>query len=418
MYTVCFFSFVSGATAPTTRYDQFLPPDFSTEFYDGITGHQDFSMHVTVAKRATWDGESTRVNVGHWRCWSDILRDMPLAYHLQTAPNEEKLPLSARSGSTRAHVASERLTFMINMYRSGYPLSSACCHPITGDRGNPSCWIDGQTSYNLCCGKPVLPRRCVGDFGPAFVLHIDDDGSVVAGEWVDGAANPYDCASLDELSLYFQSGVVGGSDKDSGFHNYLKFAQQFLFRFGTSASVLEMGVNKGSSLALWSLYFPDGIVFGVDTNENTTLDNELIGRGANITGNVKIEIGDCTSESFAADHLSGQNFHLMIDDASHVGANQITTFEMLFPLTNLLPGGIYWVEDVTHENALEYFRNLATVSFEFGTDRYALSHLMALNEFQIEIDKDWRFLVESVSFHGELVIVKKRDIPSPHISPY
>ena len=152
----------------------------------------------------------------------------------------------------RADIATERLAFMLNMYRSGYPLSSACCHPqVFGDEGNPSCWKQGLTSHSLCCGVPVLPKRCLGDFGPAFVLEYDGSGHIDGAGWIDHAANPYDCASLDEFSLYFQTGVIGGNDKDSGSHNYLGYAQKFLQKFGTSAKVLEMGVWKGSSLALW-----------------------------------------------------------------------------------------------------------------------------------------------------------------------
>ena len=265
----------------------------------------------------------------------------------------------------------------------------------------------------------MLPKRCVGHFGPAFVLEINEDGLITNGTWKQNEANPYDCASLDEFSLYLQFNVVGGSDKDSGFHNYLNFAEPFLYKFGTSAKLLEMGVHKGSSLALWSLYFPDSnLILGADILEDVHLDNELIGRGANIAGNVKLITADCTSPTFAEDHLENYYFNIMIDDASHIGRDQITTFENLFPSIHLLPGGVFWIEDVTDEDARQYFKQLVEFNYQFGTGLYSLTHLMDLEEFQNELDKDWRFLIESISFHGELVIIIKRDIPYLHLTPF
>ena len=52
----------------------------------------------------------------------------------------------------------------------------------------------------------------------------------------------------------------------------------------------------GHSLAMWSLWFPDGGIVGVGISE--VVMDQLIARGANVTGNIKIVVGDTTSEEF------------------------------------------------------------------------------------------------------------------------
>ena len=159
------------------------------------------------------------------------------------------------------------------------------------------------------------------------------------------------------------------------------------------------------------MWFPDGQILGVDIDmESSEIQQEIIARGANITGNVEIRIADVADTYFLKDVLFGENFNVIIDDADHRGESQVHNFEQLFPSAHLLPGGVYWVEDVTEEYAISYFRNLVDVSRFFGTGLYEKTHLMDYAEYQRESASDWGFLIESVSFHGELVVIEKRDL--------
>lgn len=62
--------------------------------------------------------------------------------------------------------------------------------------------------------------------------------------------------TLDELSVKY------GTDKGSLKHNYMPFYEKHLPK--NPKKILEIGVLKGASLAMWSEYFPEAIIHGLD----------------------------------------------------------------------------------------------------------------------------------------------------------
>jgi hypothetical protein len=111
--------------------------------------------------------------------------------------------------------------------------------------------------------------------------------------------------------------------------HYRRLADQI----GPAGHVLEVGVENGGSMRMWQELFPEGLVVGVDINEN-----------ADWAGAVKIVASQDSQEmADRAYHASPDGYDLIVDDASHDGHLSEKTFRLLFPLVK--PGGWYVVED-------------------------------------------------------------------------
>ena len=100
---------------------------------------------------------------------------------------------------------------------------------------------------------------------------------------------------------------------------------------------LEIGVQNGGSLAMWREYFgPNATIIGVDIDpECKALEKK----------GFEIWIGDQSDREFWAEFLhSHPELDVILDDGGHTMAQQIATFECLFPALN--QGGVYFCEDV------------------------------------------------------------------------
>lgn len=119
-------------------------------------------------------------------------------------------------------------------------------------------------------------------------------------------------------------------------------------------SILEIGVMDGASLRMWMEFYPQAEVIGVDIIEK------------NIEGLTTIH-GDATDPELIN---SLGMFDLIIDDGSHMTADQIKSYELL--KTHLNKGGVYICEDVhtsyrptyvNSETAVDYFTKLGFTFF-------------------------------------------------------
>jgi hypothetical protein len=103
-------------------------------------------------------------------------------------------------------------------------------------------------------------------------------------------------------------------------------------------SLLEIGVFKGGSLKLWQDYFPAATIVGIDAH----LPPDRI-----IDERIKVFQGSQTDTDFltrVASQMAPDGFDIIIDDASHIGAQTGTTFWHLFD-NHLKSGGLYVIED-------------------------------------------------------------------------
>jgi len=137
--------------------------------------------------------------------------------------------------------------------------------------------------------------------------------------------------SLDELAIKY------GTDKSSLGHGYTETYEKIFSQFRNDRfSMLEIGVDKGCSMRMWREYFPDASIYGIDQVLTPEAEDCCD----------RIFIGDQLDRAFLQSVIAeiGQP-HLIIDDGGHKAAQQITSFQVLFP--QMQSGGIYVVED-TH----------------------------------------------------------------------
>jgi cephalosporin hydroxylase len=130
--------------------------------------------------------------------------------------------------------------------------------------------------------------------------------------------------------------AVHSSDK---WEPYFEVYERHLRRFiPQKIHLVEVGVQKGGSLDMWSGYFPHHeSITGIDIDPecaNLVYDNPKI----------KVVIGDQTDPAFWDSFLaSDPQIDVFIDDGGHYMDQQIVTFEKVFPHLNI--GGIYICED-------------------------------------------------------------------------
>lgn len=138
--------------------------------------------------------------------------------------------------------------------------------------------------------------------------------------------------TLKELAVQY------GTDKCDGAHtfkglSYIDIYERYFASLRTSCQkVLELGVKDGASLRMWSDYFPNALIFGVDNRPETALKE---GRISTVTGNQQ------DADTFKS---LPSEFDLIIDDASHVNPMTLASFDLLWP--RIKPGGIYIIEDL------------------------------------------------------------------------
>ncbi len=155
--------------------------------------------------------------------------------------------------------------------------------------------------------------------------------------------------SLDALGLEFRT------DKSSAAHDYLNFYERYLAGWRDRAvTLLEVGVLRGASLAVWEAYFPNGKIVGADIDPNTL-------RFAR--DRVEVEIVDQSNlEDLVRLGMKHGPFDVVVEDGSHFWEHQITSLRTLFPFVK--DGGLYIVEDLhtNYGDLAEDYRGVASVS--------------------------------------------------------
>lgn len=145
---------------------------------------------------------------------------------------------------------------------------------------------------------------------------------------------------LDELAIKHKS------DKSSRYHNYAEKYDKILAPFkDTFLSVLEIGVAQGQSIKMWTDYFTKATIHGADISKASESCQEYSGR-------IEFHLLDQRDEAQLKNMEQYSPFDLIIDDGNHFWAEQILTFNTLFPY--LRRGGIYIVEDTTTSYWREY----------------------------------------------------------------
>lgn len=142
---------------------------------------------------------------------------------------------------------------------------------------------------------------------------------------------------MNEL-LEIHKNVDHSSDKwNSYFDIYEKHLKSYV---GKNVNLVEVGVQKGGSLDMWSTYFgSNSRITGIDVDPECS---KLIYDKSNIN----VVIGNQEDPFFWDEFLKNNvEIDIFIDDGGHSMNQQIVTFEKVFPRLKL--GSIYICED-TH----------------------------------------------------------------------
>lgn len=125
----------------------------------------------------------------------------------------------------------------------------------------------------------------------------------------------------------------GCRDKDNRFTPY--YHQNLSEIRADVERVLEIGVWKGKSLAMWAEYFENAKIYGIDTNIRFRKNDEKI---------ETMRMDQSNKEHLAKLKEMTEEFDLIIDDGGHRMNQQQISLACLFD--HVKSGGIYIVEDL------------------------------------------------------------------------
>lgn len=102
----------------------------------------------------------------------------------------------------------------------------------------------------------------------------------------------------------------------------------------------------GASLRAFRDYFPNGMVYGIDIQEDCMFEEERI----------KTYLVDSRDVIISDEVLGNSTFDIIIDDGDHTSEGQIKTFNNFFK--RVKKDGLYFIEDVAFlEEVSSYFKN-------------------------------------------------------------
>jgi SAM-dependent methyltransferase len=186
---------------------------------------------------------------------------------------------------------------------------------------------------------------------------------------------------------------------------------------GKPIKLLEIGVQNGGSLQIWSKYLPRrSSIVGVDIDPACA---EL-----SFETNVAILTGDAANAATLDRLLGDACFDIIIDDGSHRSEDVIAAFEVCFDRLN--PGGIYAIEDLhasyfaSHgggfrlaNSSIEWLKGLVD---SLNADHFQGDACKRLNTRDLDRLHTLGRQVASISFFDSLALITK--LPDIKHQPY
>lgn len=137
-------------------------------------------------------------------------------------------------------------------------------------------------------------------------------------------------------------------------HSYITYYESIFHDIKSrKLNVLEIGVLFGGSLKMWSTYFENSMIFGIDNFVQKTgekyynympVDFKIVQKDLSSHKNIFLFNFDCESVNSINEHLKNIKFDIIIDDASHDINQQLSN---ITNYSNYLENnGIYICEDI------------------------------------------------------------------------
>lgn len=133
-------------------------------------------------------------------------------------------------------------------------------------------------------------------------------------------------------------------------HKYCDFYEKNLPDRSFKGRLLEIGVMDGGSIAMWSEYYPNAEIVGLDIIDKSHLSYP----------NATLLLMDATDKKELA---TLGKFDIIIDDGSHFTSHQQASFEQLY-YSQLKKGGIYIMEDL-HTSLMPTFIDSELTTLEY-----------------------------------------------------
>lgn len=183
-----------------------------------------------------------------------------------------------------------------------------------------------------------------------------------------------------------------------------------------SIRLLEIGIQNGGSLEIWSKFFPQASkIVGCDINPDCA-------RLTYTDPRISVVVGDANTDSVESRIAAiSPEFDLIVDDGSHVSGDIVRSFARYFP--RLVDGGLFVAEDlhcsywggfeggVFHPaSSIAFFKRLADiVSHEHWGVPIARKDVLAsfIRKYDFDLDENLLVHIHSVEFINSLCIIRK-----------
>lgn len=146
-----------------------------------------------------------------------------------------------------------------------------------------------------------------------------------------------------------KGGMQGGDRMSSEHHNYSEVYSKYLKNFldNKDIVIVEIGILKGTGLAIWSDLFPNGRVIGLDidlSNFNNNKNN-LLKMGAFKNNNVEVYEFDqfLDNKEYINKILGNDKVSIVIDDGMHIDQTILQSLKDFQPFLN--KKFLYIIED-------------------------------------------------------------------------
>ncbi|MDP9877015.1 glycosyltransferase involved in cell wall biosynthesis/uncharacterized coiled-coil protein SlyX [Variovorax boronicumulans] len=179
---------------------------------------------------------------------------------------------------------------------------------------------------------------------------------------------------------------------------------------------LEIGIQNGGSLEIWSEFFPHALkIIGCDINPDCA---KLVYADSRIS----VVVGDANTDDVEAKVVAiSPEFDLIIDDGSHTSRDIIRSFARYF--SRLKDGGLFVAEDLHcsywadfegglfHPNSsIAFFKRLADI---IGHEHWGVPTMRKdvlasfMREYDFDIDETLLAHIHSVEFINSICVVRK-----------
>lgn len=141
-------------------------------------------------------------------------------------------------------------------------------------------------------------------------------------------------------------------------HHYGHMYGRVFRTIGTPSSLLEIGVQRGRSIAAWKRLFPEARLVGVDNRDVFTINDGYAGLFPRCPDPSTWEfvLGD-SREPDIQTKVTG-NFDVIIDDGSHLWHDQVATFRNFMDRFEKA----YVIEDIVGARHEQFIRDALTSS--------------------------------------------------------